>query len=286
MTSLIQGASGVRAPVLGSALPTISELTEPVNFLITTTVLFGIIFLRYVLMSGLYHQVFYRWLGRRKPHRVMHEVPGTRQVLKEIGWSALSSVAFAVFFVAMMVLWDRGYTRVYIDPRDYPLWYLPVSLAVYMFVHETYYYWLHRWMHRPKVFKRIHKVHHDSFKTSSYTSFSFHPIESILQAIVIPILLFFIPINVFVLLVLLLVMTVSAIINHAAVEVYPAGFRKHFARWVIGSAHHDLHHKQVRYNFGLYFTVWDRWMKTESPDFDRKFVESTRVEAGEGGAVS
>lgn len=267
----ITPASGV------AGLPTISELAEPLNFVITTAVLFGIIFLRYVIMSGLYHRLIYRWFGGRKRHRVMHEVPGIRQVLKEIGWSALSSVAFAVFFVVMMILWDRGYTMVYIDPRAYPLWYMPISLAVYMFIHETYYYWLHRWMHRPRVYRRIHKVHHDSVRTSSWTSFSFHPVESILQAIVIPVLLFFLPINVFVLLLLLIVMTVSAIINHAAVEIYPGTARRHFARWVIGSAHHDLHHKQFRYNFGLYFTFWDRWMKTESPDFDRRFAESTGV---------
>lgn len=281
LTHIDLATGTLQSPVVNAGLPEFSELTQPSAFLITTTVLFGIIFLRYVLMSGLYHQIVYRWFGGRRRHRLMHEVPGRDQVYKELGWSAISSLAFSIATVIMLILWERGYTAVYIDPRDYPIWYMPLSLALIMFIHETYYYWLHRWMHRPRIYRRIHKVHHDSVKTSSWTSFSFHPIESILQAIILPFLVFFIPVNVFVLLFLLMVMTVSAIINHAAVEVYPAGFRRHFARWVIGSAHHDLHHKQFNYNFGLYFTFWDRWMRTESPEFQQKFDVSTR--AGERG---
>lgn len=259
------------------------ELARPLGFAVTSLALFAIVFLRYVVMSGMYHQIAYRWFGARHRHRVMHEVPGRRQVLKELGWSALTSAIFAVAGTAMLVLWDRGYTRVYVDPREYPLWVMPLSLLAIMFVHETYYYWLHRWMHIPKVYRRIHKVHHDSVRTSSWTSFSFHPVESVLQAIVIPALVFVIPTHVFVLLTLLLIMTVSAIINHAAVEVYPRSFRRNpLLRWIIGSAHHDLHHKQFRYNFGLYFTFWDRWMKTESPDFAASFDEKTANPAESG----
>lgn len=33
------------------------------------------------------------------------------------------------------------------------------------------------------------------------------------------------------------------------------------------STHHDLHHATARWNYGLYFTWWDRWMGTEHPDY-------------------
>jgi sterol desaturase/sphingolipid hydroxylase (fatty acid hydroxylase superfamily) len=252
------------------------DLTRPLAFAASAATFFAIIFLRYVFMSGMYHHIVYRWFGGKRTHRVMHEVPGRAQMIKEIGWSALTSLIFAVSAVVMLILWERGLTRVYLDPLEQPLWWLPVGLLTYMFIHETYYYWLHRWMHIPAVYKKIHKVHHDSVKTSSFTSFSFHPVESLLQAIVIPILVFVIPINVFVLLTLLILMTVSAIINHSAVEVYPRNFQRNFfGRWLIGSAHHDLHHKKFRCNYGLYFTFWDKWMKTESPEFEARFDEKT-----------
>jgi sterol desaturase/sphingolipid hydroxylase (fatty acid hydroxylase superfamily) len=39
-------------------------------------------------------------------------------------------------------------------------------------------------------------------------------------------------------------------------------------KWFIGATHHARHHKQYRYNFGLYFTFWDRLTNTEAPDTD------------------
>ena len=50
-------------------------------------------------------------------------------------------------------------------------------------IHETYYYWLHRWMHLPHIYKYVHKAHHESLTTTAWTSFSFHPIESFLQGL-------------------------------------------------------------------------------------------------------
>jgi sterol desaturase/sphingolipid hydroxylase (fatty acid hydroxylase superfamily) len=198
-------------------------------------------------------------------------------MIREIIWSGITSLIFSIAGVCMLILWQKGYTRLYVNINDYPLWYLPLSLFIYMFIHETYYYWLHRWMHLPAVFRRIHKVHHDSIQTSSWTSFSFHPYESLLQAVIIPVLLFVIPIHIYILLALLVIMTLSAIINHASVEIYPSGFEKDWiGKWVIGSVHHDIHHKRFKYNFGLYFTFWDKWMKTESPDFEILFQEKTK----------
>ena len=67
-------------------------------------------------------------------------------------------------------------------------------------------------------------------------------------------------------------MTLSATINHAGIEIFPASWsKKPILRGLIGATHHDVHHKQARYNFGLYFTFWDKWMGTESPKFKECF---------------
>ena len=137
-----------------------------------------------------------------------------------------------------------------------------------MFIHETYYYWLHRWMHKSYIYRSMHKTHHDSINTSAFTSFSFHPLESIAQAIVIPGLIFVLPMHISILAILLMIMTVSAIINHLGIELYPNGFHQHWmGKWLIGATHHNLHHKKFRCNYGLYFTFWDKWMNTESEDY-------------------
>lgn len=254
-----------------------TDWTTDYNFITLTLIFFVIVFLRYTILSGLYHQIFFGWFRTKFKQRILisKNYPA-RQIIKEVVWSAITSLIFSLSGVCMLILWQKGYTRLYVNLNEYPLWYLLVSLALYMLIHETYYYWLHRWMHLPKIFRRIHKVHHDSIQTSSWTSFSFHPYESILQTLIIPLIVFIIPIHVLVLLILLIIMTISAIINHAGVEVYPEGFERNFiGKWMIGAVHHDLHHKKFIYNFGLYFTFWDKWMKTESPEFEKRFQEKT-----------
>jgi len=255
-----------------------TDFTHPLPFLLFTGTTFLIIFLRYLIISGVYHFVFYRWLRPHFQYRIINLDPKTHlQYRKEVTRSAITSSIFAISGTALLILWQKGWTGIYLNWGAYPLWYLPISLLIAMLIHETYYYWLHRWMHRPRVYRIIHKWHHESIETSSMTSFSFHPIESILQALMIPILIVFLPMHLGVLMLFLVIMTISATINHAGVEVYPTGFNQHWlGKWIIGSSHHDLHHKEFRYNFGLYFTFWDRWMKTESPKSDAWFEQHTK----------
>ena len=37
--------------------------------------------------------------------------------------------------------------------------------------------------------------------------------------------------------------------------------------WINATTHHDLHHSSFHYNYGLYFTWWDRLMGTEHPAY-------------------
>jgi Delta7-sterol 5-desaturase len=249
------------------------DFSDPTIFLLISLLLSVIVMLRYILMSGAYHYLFFSFWRRRYNERFLHNrMPPRSQMMREIGWSGLTSVIFGFSGTAMLLLWQQGRTGLYLGFREYPLWWLPLSLVLAMLIHETYYYWLHRWMHRPKIYHFMHKVHHDSVTTTSWTSFSFHPLESVLQAIVVPAILFVVPMHVSVLVLFLVIMTISAIINHAGVEVYSRRFGHHWlGKWIIGAVHHDLHHKQFRYNYGLYFTFWDKWMKTESPDYASVF---------------
>ena len=82
--------------------------------------------------------------------------------------------------------------------------------------------------------------------------------------------------HLYVLIVQLTIMTFSSVINHLNIEVYPKNFHKHVpGRWLIGATHHSLHHKQFKYNYGLYFTFWDKWKSTESPLYENLFEEKT-----------
>ena len=253
------------------------DFTRPSWLLILTLIFFIIITGRYFLFAGLFYLVFYKWFPATwKSRKLNSKSYETRQFTIEVKWSMVTALLFSIAGTATMILWQKGYTKVYTDINLYGWWYLPVSLIIFMLLHETYYYWLHRWMHKPSVFKIVHKVHHDSNITSPFTAFSFHPFEGLLQAIFLPTMLIILPIHYYVIITQLTVMTISSVINHLDIEIYPKKFNNTIpGRWFIGATHHSLHHKQFKYNYGLYFTFWDKIKKTESPLFKKLFEKTT-----------
>jgi lathosterol oxidase len=263
--------------IINGARMNLPDFSQPLPFLLATLFIFVVIIGRYLLIAGLFYGVFHLWFpGHWKRRKINDRTYKTGQFRREVAWSTATAGLFAVAGSGLLVLWQKGLTKIYLDVRDYPLWWLPVSLIAAMVVHETYYYWLHRWMHRPAVFRTVHRVHHDSNITSPWTAFSFHPIEGVLQALFLPGLLVVLPMHLYVVIFQLTLMTFSSVVNHLDIEVYPKGFHRHFlGRWLIGATHHSLHHRQFRYNYGLYFTFWDKWKNTESPLYERLFDEKT-----------
>jgi Delta7-sterol 5-desaturase len=243
------------------------DLSNTGWFFIITIILFVIITVRYFIIAGLFYAIFYVWQRSKWESRKINTKnyqPG--QFKTEIIRSIISSLIFAFSGTLLLWLWQNGFAKLYISINAYAWWWLPLSFFIAMAIHETYYYWLHRWMHQPKIFRIVHKWHHDSHIASPWTAFSFHPLESIIQALFLPLLLLFLPVNVFVLIAMLVIMSVSSVINHLDIEIYPEWFMKNrIGKWFIGSTHHAMHHKQYKYNFGLYFTCWDIFSKTESP---------------------
>lgn len=249
------------------------------HWLFWVVALFVVIFIRYVLFSGGYHLLLRQRLRDRFRHRIFHyEIDeGAAQVRTEIWRSAMVSLIFAAFGILVLYMWQAEWTQLYLtleSPSDF-VW-LFAGPILFLLAQETYYYWIHRWMHRPGIYERVHRWHHESIETTAWTAFSFHPTEAVLQAVFLPLSVLLIPMHAFAFLTLLAVMTLSATINHAGVEVFPASWANiPLLRGLIGATHHDAHHKQAKYNFGLYFTFWDKWMGTESPGFRKRFRKFT-----------
>ena len=189
----------------------------------------------------------------------------TPQIRREIAWSLLSAGIYGV--PAGIVAWgwqNHGWTRVYTAASDYPLWYLPVSVLLYLLAHDTWFYWTHRWMHRPGPFKIAHAVHHASRPPTAWAAMSFHPWEALTGAVVIPVLVFAIPIHVGALGVVLAIMTVMGVTNHMGWECFPRGIvNGPLGNWLITASHHQRHHAEYRGNYGLYFRHWDRLCGTD-----------------------
>ncbi|WP_176591800.1 sterol desaturase family protein [Sphingobium sp. EM0848] len=188
-----------------------------------------------------------------------------RQIRREIGWSLGSALIYGI--PAGVVAWGwqaQGWTRIYSDAGAFPLWYWPLSVLLYLVAHDACFYWTHRWMHRPRLFRIAHAVHHASRPPTAWAAMSFHPWEALTGAVVIPALLFLIPIHVAALGVVLAIMTVMGGSNHMGWEMFPRWMvRAPLGQWLITASHHQRHHERYSCNYGLYFRFWDRLCGTD-----------------------
>ena len=241
------------------------------NFIGYIVIFFSILLIRYFAAAGFFYAYYSKVKNNKTDKKILSQRPLKKeQVKKEIFWSIVSSAIFAFFGAIIYCLYLKDLTAIYLDPAKFGYWYLPLSLLIVLLVHETYYYWIHRAIHIPKIYKVVHKVHHNSLSSTPWTAFSFHPWESVIEALILPILLLVIPLHIYVLLFYLVLMTFSSMINHLDIEVYPEAFRKSwFGKLWIDATHHHYHHKEFNTNYGLYFTFWDKWMGTESRKMEK-----------------
>ena len=73
----------------------------------------GIIFVRYLVASGLYHLFFFEFLKKTFEERFLRKKPLKRtQLFKEIYWSFLSGLIFAATGLLMYFLYIKGFSTI------------------------------------------------------------------------------------------------------------------------------------------------------------------------------
>lgn len=230
-------------------------------------------FLRYIVMAGVAYLLFYVLFRRRAlARKIQAAFPKFAEMRREIAYSLLS---FAVFcgsgWLTALFYW-LGWGHIYTRIGKYGWPYFWFSLVALIFIHDTWFYWTHRLMHWKPVFPVFHRVHHLSHNPTPWASFSFHPLEAAVQAIIFPLTILFLPIHPLVAVMWLVYMTAMNVVGHLGFEILPAGFlRNRFWRWHNTSVHHNMHHRYVHCNYGLYFNIWDRLMGTNHPRYEEEY---------------
>ncbi|WP_225000442.1 sterol desaturase family protein, partial [Klebsiella pneumoniae] len=96
----------------------------------------------------------------------------------------------------------------------------------------------------PALFRRMHAVHHASRPPTAWAAMSFHPYEALTGAVVIPALVFLIPIHAAALGLVLTIMTVMGVTNHMGWEIWPRFvLQGPLGAWLITASHHQRHHE-------------------------------------------
>ncbi len=231
------------------------------------------IFLRYALFAGVAYGVFYLWKKRSFIHLKIQAKDARKKIVRgEILHSFLTAFIFALAGLGIYGLKILGISKVYTEVSTYGIAYLIGSFIVLIVLHDTYFYWVHRLMHQPKLFKIFHLVHHKSNNPTPWASLAFHPLEAIAEIAIIPVLVLIIPFHPIVLLAFATWSLLWNVVGHLGFELFPKGWVDHpILKWLNTSTHHNMHHHYFDDNYGLYFNWWDHWMGTNHPEYKETF---------------
>jgi lathosterol oxidase len=230
----------------------------------------------YFVLAGLGFLIFYVVLKKKIFFKkIQMRFVKRKEYIREIIFSVISIMIFTLPPVIMLKIDSiRQHTTYYADIATYGWLYFFAAFPIMLFVHDTYFYWLHRLIHHKTLFRYIHLIHHKSTNPSPWAAYSFHPFEAILEAGIFVVFLFIMPINDIHLLVFFIFSLTYNVYGHLGYELYPKGFNKTWVgKWINTSVNHNMHHQYFKGNYGLYFTFWDRVMHTVRPDYDERFNE-------------
>jgi sterol desaturase/sphingolipid hydroxylase (fatty acid hydroxylase superfamily) len=140
---------------------------------------------------------------------------------------------------------------------------------------DLWFYSVHRLLHTPWLFRRVHAVHHRSVDVNPFSSYSFHVVEgALLTAWLIPVALF-VPLSMPALMITQVIGTANNLMAHLGYELLPAWWiRAPLLRWSNTATFHSLHHTQYKGNYGLFTRLWDRLLGTELVGYEAAFVEA------------
>jgi Delta7-sterol 5-desaturase len=247
------------------------QLENLMDFGISDFVLNLLVFLGIIIPPFLIFWVFFK--NRFQHRRIQPAQTATPfRMRRELKNSMVTLFIFTVIDIIIYVAQQHGYTLVYTDIDQYGWGYLVFSVAVIILVHDTWFYFIHRLMHHPYVYRHVHRVHHLSTDPSPLAAFSFHPLEALAEAGVYILFTFLLPVHLVALWSWQVVQLIMNVIAHLGYEIYPKGFNTHWLfRIKTPSTHHNMHHEKFNGNYGLYFTWWDKIFKTEFKDYNQTY---------------
>lgn len=221
---------------------------------------------------------YYLLFDRRLEH---HPRFLKNQIRKEIALSVKSMPVIAGLIVPWFVAECRGATLMYDDIRQYGgewfkgtllegygHWvYVAGSMTAFLLFTDFCIYWIHRWLHIPWLYKRVHKPHHKWVVPTPFAALAFHPLDGYAQSVPYHIIPFMLPLHKWIYLVLFIIVNLWTIIIHDGDMI-----SGHFLEKYINSpAHHTLHHLYFTCNYGQYFTWADSMggsYRPPRPDLD------------------
>lgn len=197
--------------------------------------------------------------------------------LKQFGFEgmvAVVSVAISGPIIGGLTAWWTKIGWIDVNPAPVAWWVIALEYVAYFLLFDTWFYWLHRWMHNEPYYSWIHKLHHKSTSPNLITTFSVHPFESLINGGWMIIFVTVVDVHDASMALIVPTNVLMGLWVHSGYEFLPKWWnRTWLTKWFISATFHDHHHKYFTANFGGYTTVWDRLCGTVHKRFEGDFVK-------------
>lgn len=216
----------------------------------------------------------YKYKDGLQKNKIQKTYPGHKEIVHEIKWSISSMVIWVGVAYILIYLINSGNTKIYFSLKEHSILYFFFTIVFFAILHDTYFYWCHRFMHSHKlIFKKTHAIHHASKNPTTLSIFSFSPYEAIILGFYFILMCLFIPVHIYAVIAVFMINSVANIIGHSGYEFFSKKFNTKIQPIFIDSIHHNLHHKYGYLNYGIYFPFWDKIMNT----FHHKYEEDKNI---------
>lgn len=219
-----------------------------------------------------YFLIWKKYKERLKNWRIqLKERVNNQQIKRELKNSLYSLLVGSLFSSIVIYLSTKGYTKIYTNLSDHHILWAISSFFMMLLIDDTWFYWCHRLLHHPKIYRYIHLEHHKSIDVNPFTSMSFHFLEPFLLTIWIIPMAYFFPIYAPALMFTQIWGLLDNVKAHVGYEFYPAWFHKSWLGFLTSSTHHNMHHSKFNGNYSVHFRIWDKLMGTEFNDYEAEY---------------
>ena len=179
------------------------------------------------------------------------------QVHDNVFWSLTSGVFFWSAW-EVFVLWSQinGFAPS-LKFTDNPIWFVALFALIPLW-YSFFFYWIHRALHWPPLYKRVHALHHRNINLGPWSGMAMHPVEHLmyLGSVVIHLIIPSHPLHV---IFHLQFNVLISIFSHTGFEGLLIGDKN---RINLGYFFHQLHHRYFECNYGTDEMPWDKWFGT------------------------
>ena len=181
----------------------------------------------------------------------------SNQVRDNMFWTLASGVTFwTIYEVLMFWAMANGYAPMLLW-SDNPIWFVLLFPLTPMII-SLHFYVVHRWMHLPRVYPYVHKLHHRNNNVGPWSGLSMHPLEHLVYftSILVHFVIAAHPIHI---LFHMMHQSLTASTSHTGYNGLLVGDKNRFA---LGTFPHQLHHRYLDCNYGNLEVPIDQWFGT------------------------